>query len=171
MKALEVSIDGKALGTFVPPEGASFAAMVGNIPRAYMRAQVMSANDTESWHWQLPDVKEGETISFRMIEAPPGSGIPPESVQQREPEEVAETKRRAKEAFAEALKEREAEDQDHKEWVWDGGLFMTEYEHVAMNFFDLVVLYILRALAKTANYFDVGPQWLRQFEIGKSTLY
>jgi hypothetical protein len=96
------------------PEGASFAAMVGNIPRAYMRAQIMSASDTESWHWQLPDVKEGETISFRMVEAAPGTGVPPESVQQRDPEEIAETKRRAEEAFDEAMKEREAEDQSRK---------------------------------------------------------
>jgi hypothetical protein len=40
-----------------------------------------------------------------------------------------------------------------------------------MNSLGLFVLYILRALAKTANYFEVGPQWLRQFTIGKSTLY
>jgi hypothetical protein len=79
-----------------------------------MRAQIMSASDTESWHWQLPDVKEGETISFRMVEAAPGTGVPPESVQQRDPEEIAETKRRAEEAFDEAMKEREAEDQSRK---------------------------------------------------------
>ncbi len=109
MKALEVSIDGNVIGVFVPPEGAPFAAMVGNIPRSYMRAHIMSGNDNESWQWQLPDVNEGQEISFRMIEAAPGSGIPPQNVQQRDPEEIAETKRLAEEAFARAMREREPE--------------------------------------------------------------
>jgi hypothetical protein len=89
MKALEVSVDGKAIGIFVPPEGKPFVAGVGNIPGSYMRAHIMSGNDTECWRRQLPDVNEGQTISFRMIEAEPGSGIPPQYVRQREPEEIA----------------------------------------------------------------------------------
>ncbi len=40
-----------------------------------------------------------------------------------------------------------------------------------MNLFGLVVLYILAGLAKAANRFDCGPLWLREFKIGKSTLY
>jgi hypothetical protein len=50
-------------------------------------------------------------------------------------------------------------------------LFMIEYERVAMSLFGLVVLYTLSGLAKAASYFDVGPRWLRQFKIGKSTVY
>jgi hypothetical protein len=69
MKALEVSIDGKVIGTYVPPKGSTFAAMVANIPRRYMRAHLTSGNNTETWQWQLPDVKHGQTISFRMVEA------------------------------------------------------------------------------------------------------
>ncbi len=35
MKALEVVLDGKLLGVFVPPKGGSFVTSVGNIPRKY----------------------------------------------------------------------------------------------------------------------------------------
>ena len=35
MKAHEVSIDGKVIGVYIPPEGEPFAAMIGNIPRTY----------------------------------------------------------------------------------------------------------------------------------------
>jgi hypothetical protein len=77
MKALEVSINGKKIGVYVPPEGESFAAMVGNIPRKYMRAHIMTSTDKERWQWQLLDIQEGEVISFRRIEAPAGSGVPP----------------------------------------------------------------------------------------------
>jgi hypothetical protein len=102
MKALEVSVDGKVIGIFVPPEGKPFAAMVGNIPRSYMRAHVMSGSETESWQWQLPDISEGQTISFRMVEAAPGSGIPPQHVRQRDTEEVDEIKRTAAEGIRDA---------------------------------------------------------------------
>jgi hypothetical protein len=37
----------------------------------------MSGNISESWQWQLPDVNEGRIIAFRMVEAAPGSGVPP----------------------------------------------------------------------------------------------
>lgn len=106
MKALEVSIDGEVVGIFVPPEGESFAAMVGNIPRTYMRAHIMSGTDTENWQWQLPDIRKGQSITFRMVEARPGSGIPPHFVRQRDPREVARTKRLAAKAHTRALKER-----------------------------------------------------------------
>lgn len=114
MKALEVSIDGKVIGIFVPPARNTFAAMVGNIPRSHMRAHIMSGNDKESWQWQLPDVSEGQTISFRMIEAKAGSGIPPHYVRQRSPKEVAENKRLAKKAFAQAMEERGREARSRK---------------------------------------------------------
>ncbi len=101
MKGVEVSVDGKIIGVFVPPEGGQFVASVANVPRTHMRAHVMSGNDNESWQWQLPDVQEGQTISFRMIEADAGAGVPPQFVRQRSPEEIAETKRLAAEGLGE----------------------------------------------------------------------
>jgi|SRR5215204_45845 len=109
MKALEVSIDGKVVGVFVPPDGETFSAGLANIPKTYMRAQVFSGNDLEHWQWQLPDVQEGQVISFRMIEAEREVGIPPHRVSKRDPGEVAENKKLAKEAYERAMRERETE--------------------------------------------------------------
>jgi len=109
MKALEVSIDGKVIGVYVPPDGQVFGAMVGNIPRTYMRAHVMSGTETESWQWQLPDLQEGQVISFQLIEAEPGTGVPPQYVRNRDPAEVAEIRSLASEAYAQAMQERDAE--------------------------------------------------------------
>ena len=103
MKALEVSIDGKVVG--IPHEGQSFAAMLGNVPLTYMRAHVVSHNEAESWQWQLPDVQEGQLVSFRMVEAVPGSGVPPQLVRSRDPREVDDIKRKAQEAYARAKRE------------------------------------------------------------------
>ena len=105
MKALEVLIDGAPIGVYVPPDGASFTAMVGNIPRKYMRAHIMTGTDEESWQWQLPDIQAGQVISFRMIEAPVGSGIPPQFVRSRDPREVADNKREAAKLYAKAKRE------------------------------------------------------------------
>ena len=109
MKALEVSIDGKVIGVYVPPEGEVFAAWVGNIPRTYMRAHVMSGTETESWQWQLPDLQEGQVISFRLLEAEPGTGVPPQYVEPRDPADVAKTRKLAKEAHARAMQDRNTE--------------------------------------------------------------
>jgi hypothetical protein len=105
MNALEVSIDGKRIGIYVPPEDSTFAAMVGNIPRTYMRAHIMTGNDSESWQWQLPDIKPGQRISFRLIEAPIGSGVPPQFVRPRDPKEVEANKREAAKLYAKAKRE------------------------------------------------------------------
>jgi hypothetical protein len=48
---------------------------------------------------------------------------------------------------------------------------MIECRQIVMNLLGVVVLYILAGLAKAANHFDCGPMWLRQFKIGKCTLY
>src|SRR6185295_18141752 len=108
MKALEVLIDGESIGVYVPPAGASFTAMVGNIPRKYMRAHIMTGNDEENWQWQLPNIRPGQIISFRMIEAPTGSGIPPQFVRHHDPREVAENKREAAKLYAKAKREMKA---------------------------------------------------------------
>jgi len=105
MNAVEVLINGKRVGVYVPPEGTTFGAMVGNIPRKYMRAHIMAINDMESWQWQLPDIRPGQLISFRQIRAPIGSGVPPQFVRKRDLREVAENRREAKKLYAKARKE------------------------------------------------------------------
>ena len=60
-----------------------FAVFVGNIPRAYMRVQVVTGTKAESWSWQLPEVQEGQVLSLRMVEAKPGSGRPPGTISRR----------------------------------------------------------------------------------------
>jgi len=105
MNALEVSIDGKRVGVYVPPEGSTFAAMVANIPRTYMRAHIITGNDIERWQWQLPDIKPGQRISFRLIAAPVGSGVPPQFVRPHDPREVEENKREARKMYAKAKRE------------------------------------------------------------------
>ena len=108
MKALQVSIDGTLIGVLVPPDGCPFAAMVGNIPKHYLRAHIMSGTDAESWQWQLPDISEGQMISFCMVDAKPGSGVPPHFIRPRGPAEVSENKRRAKAAYEKAMRERQS---------------------------------------------------------------
>ncbi len=66
VKAVEVSLDGVPVGVFVPPAGGAFMVFVGNIPRTYMRAQVLSGTKTESWSWQLPDVKDWPSSGTRV---------------------------------------------------------------------------------------------------------
>jgi len=105
VNAIEVLINGKRVGIYVPPEGATFGAMVGNIPRKYMRAHIMTFTDSESWQWQLPDIKPGQLISFRQVKAPIGSGVPPQFVRPRDPREVAVNKREAKKLYAKAKRE------------------------------------------------------------------
>jgi hypothetical protein len=109
MKALEVSIDGKVIGVFVPPDDKPFSAMIANVPKTYMRAQILASNDLEHWQWQLPDVQEGQVISFRMIEAERDHGVPPHRVSNRDPEEVGENKKLAKEGYEWAMRERETQ--------------------------------------------------------------
>jgi hypothetical protein len=105
MNALEVLINGKRVGVYVPPEGCTFAAMVGNIPRTYMRAHIMTGSDSESWQWQLPDIKPGQLVSFRLVEAPVGSGVPPQFVRPRDPKEVEANRREARTTYAKAKRE------------------------------------------------------------------
>ncbi len=65
----------------------------------------MTGNDAESWQWQLPDIKPGQRISFRLIEAPIGSGVPPQFVRPRDSKEVEENKREAPKLYAKAKRE------------------------------------------------------------------
>ncbi len=105
MKALEVLVNGEIAGLYVPPEGECFGVMLGNVPRTYMRAQVSSGNKTESWYWQLPDIKEGETISFRLVEAAGREGVPPQRRVPNDPAEQKQIKQAAAKAWAKTKKQ------------------------------------------------------------------
>lgn len=105
MNAVEVLINRKRIGVYVPPDGCTFSAMVGNIPRGYMRAHIMTGNDAERWQWQLPDIQPGQLISFRLVEAPVGSGVPPQFIRSRDPREVERTRKAAKKAYAKVRRE------------------------------------------------------------------
>jgi hypothetical protein len=83
VNAVEVALDGTPVGIFVPPLGQPFTVFVGNIPRSYMRVQVLSGTKHESWSWQLPNVRLGQVLSLRMVEAPVGSGRPPGRISPR----------------------------------------------------------------------------------------
>lgn len=104
MKALEVLLNGQVVGLYVPPEGECFGVVLGNVPRTYMRAQVSSGNKTESWFWQLPDIKEGETISFRLVESGGKTGVSPQERVSRNPKEEKRIKLLAAKAWAKAKK-------------------------------------------------------------------
>ncbi len=108
MNALEVSIDGKQIGIYVPPEGSTFAATIGNVPRKYMRAHIMTGTKSESWQWQLPDVMRGQVISFRMVNAPTNAGVPPQFVRRRSPREIQTAKDWAEKMYAKVKKQRAA---------------------------------------------------------------
>jgi hypothetical protein len=109
MKALRVMVDGDLVGIFVPPEGGSFVARVGNIPRRYMRVHISAGTLEESWHWQLPDVQPNQTISFQMIEAELGTGVEPHQIRQTHPDEVEQIKKLAPVLMAKAFEEQAAE--------------------------------------------------------------
>jgi hypothetical protein len=44
-------------------------------------------------------------------------------------------------------------------------------EETVVTFVGLIVCYILLALGKLANWLNIGPQWLRRFEIDRNTFY
>jgi hypothetical protein len=100
-----VLINGKRVGVYVPPAGCTFSAMVGNIPRTYMRAHIMTGNDSENWQWQLPDIRHGQLISFRLVKAPVGSGVPAQFVRPRDSREVERTRKAAQTAYAKVRRE------------------------------------------------------------------
>lgn len=90
MRALQVSIEGRVVGIYASPDQAPFWAVIGNIPRDYMRGSIMLNTPTESWQWQLPDMQEGECVEFCLTEADPESVSPPHYVRRHAIEEVAD---------------------------------------------------------------------------------
>jgi hypothetical protein len=45
------------------------------------------------------------------------------------------------------------------------------YVELIVTFPGLIALLVLLGLAKAARYFNLGPQWLRRFEIEKHTQF
>ncbi len=90
MRALQVSIDGRVVGICALPDQAPFLAMIGNIPRKYMRGHIMLETPTETWQWQLPNVQDGECIEFCLTDADPESVSPPHYVRRHATEEIAD---------------------------------------------------------------------------------
>lgn len=104
MKALEVLLNDKSIGLYIAPEGASISAMVANVPMNYMRAQLLTGNDKENWQWQLPDVKEGDLIAFRLVDANGRTGVPPHRVTAKDPKQTQQIKAAAEKALARSKK-------------------------------------------------------------------
>ncbi|MFL6624675.1 MAG: hypothetical protein ACJ8NR_18950 [Sulfurifustis sp.] len=104
MKALEVLLNDKSIGLYIAPEGASISAMVANVPMNYMRAQLLTGNDKENWQWQLPDVKEGDLIAFRLVDASGRTGVPPDRITGKDPKQTQRVKAAAAKAFARSKK-------------------------------------------------------------------
>jgi hypothetical protein len=105
-KALEVLIDGKHLGYFVPPEGSAFGVMVGNVPIHYMRAQVSTGGASESWYWQLPDIEEGQDLTLRLVDVDASQGRPPARIEAIDASRQEEIKRMAREAAQKAREQK-----------------------------------------------------------------
>ena len=65
---IDVWVNGKKWCRCAAPEGGTFTAVVGNVPRTYARSFCMAGNENESWHWQFADLKPGDKVTFRLVE-------------------------------------------------------------------------------------------------------
>lgn len=73
MKALEISIDGVIVGIFVPPAyGGHVHVALRNGPQNSILANFHDLD--------LPEVREGQRISFRMIESPVDADAEPQII-------------------------------------------------------------------------------------------
>lgn len=73
MKAIEISIDGVLLGIFVPPAyGGHIVVDLRNGPQNSIFANFHDLD--------LPEVREGQRISFRMIESPVDAADEPQII-------------------------------------------------------------------------------------------
>jgi len=56
--------------------------MLANVPLTYMRSFVTAGNGHESRRRQLPDIAEGQQLSFRIVDVPDDTkGIAPQPVE------------------------------------------------------------------------------------------
>jgi hypothetical protein len=67
---VDVFVNGKKWGRCGHAENGAFTLMVGNLPSLpqEFRAFCMAGNETESWHYQFPDMKAGDKITFKIVE-------------------------------------------------------------------------------------------------------
>jgi hypothetical protein len=105
-RAIEVLIDGERVGLLQARGGNPVGVSVGNIPRDHMRVWATGSDDTETWYWQMPDVADGQMVSFRVVEIEDNEISKPYQIEKRDPEEVAENKRIAKEMYKKAMQEK-----------------------------------------------------------------
>lgn len=105
-RAIEVLVDGQRVRLLQAPDGGPASVQLANVPGDHMRVWAHASSDDETWQWQLPDIQDGQTISFRVIQAEQHEITSPQEVEKRDPEQVAEGKRRAKEWLKEAMQKK-----------------------------------------------------------------
>ncbi|WP_137010776.1 hypothetical protein [Ectopseudomonas oleovorans] len=103
-RAIEVLLDGKRVMLLQAPDGGPASVQLANVQENYMRAWAHASSDEEVWRWQLPNIQDGQAISFRVIQAEADDISPPQEVEKRDPEQVAAGKQRAKEWLEAAKK-------------------------------------------------------------------
>jgi hypothetical protein len=84
MKALEVLIDGISIGVFVPPLGAGFVAGLTNGAEETIEAEVSCTGSKRSLSWHLPAIRNGQRISFKMVESPVSGGTEPQIIRSKQ---------------------------------------------------------------------------------------
>jgi hypothetical protein len=67
-KALEVTIDQKIIGIYVPSDGKQFVAELESDPEVCTNLMVVSGSDQETWYWYIDNIAKDSIVSFRMIE-------------------------------------------------------------------------------------------------------
>jgi hypothetical protein len=70
VSGVDIFVNGKKWGRCGHAENGAFTLMVGNLPSRpkEFRAFCMAGNETESWHYQFPDMKAGDKITFKIVE-------------------------------------------------------------------------------------------------------
>jgi hypothetical protein len=67
---VDVSVNGKKWCRCGHAPDGAFTLMVGNLPSLpkEFRAFCMAGNEQEAWHYQFPDMKAGDKITFKIVE-------------------------------------------------------------------------------------------------------
>ncbi len=102
-RAIEVLIDSKRVGLLQARGEKPVGVTVANIPKDHMRVWANGSDDIETWYWQMPDVADGQTVQFRIMEVENDEISKPYIIEKRDPEEVAKKKKRAQEMYEKAM--------------------------------------------------------------------
>ena len=102
-RAIEVLVNGERVGILQARDGKPVGVTVGNVPRDHMRVWATGSDDHETWHWQMPDIPDGDEVSFRVIDALETEISKPYQIERRDPKEVEESKKRAKDMYRQAM--------------------------------------------------------------------